>query len=140
MFSSAGEVSSTKRTFLPFSLNIQISGRLLVLAMHGGTWYCDCLVSQSIFQSSNDSQNVCLFRFIDFVGLTPFLTNLMMFASELHFDFLFSTRLSLINFTMADKIESCLQLIRPWSNETLHEQRMCWSVHDFQLQSRHFAS
>ena len=54
MFSSAGDVNSIKQTFFAVTLCTQMY--YLVLAMEGGTWYCVCLVSIRIFQSSNEPQ------------------------------------------------------------------------------------
>ena len=129
MFSSAGEVSSMKHTFLACSLNMQISGRRLVLAIEGGTWYCFCRVSTSTFQSVAVPQYDLTVFFFFFI-FSPDLTNLIeLESSSLDVeDFLVLIRLTLILFTIHPNTESCLKLILPCSSATLHQHKMCWRL------------
>ena len=132
IFSSAGEVSSTKQTFLADSLYTQMSG--LELAILGGTWYCFCLVSNSIFQSVASPQYDERGFFVARLTGWPCFTNSCSTPRVEGSEERGLALLTLIHLHITCKRESCLQLILPWSKLTLQEPMMCCSVQFFHFQ------
>ena len=134
IFSSAGEVNSTKQTFFADSLYTQMSGLRLELAILGGTWYCFCLVSMSIFQSVASPQYDGRGFFVALLTGWPCLTNFCRIPLVVGLEDRGLALLTLIHLQMTCKRESCLQLILPWLRLTLQEHIMCWRVQFFHLQ------